>query len=117
MILAINTTAREKIKLGLGNKAIKWIDFKTEDQSKDLLGRIEEILKRNRLDLSDIDAFLVCTSSGSYTGIRVGITTANTLAWSLNKPVFSYNDDNFSEVIGLVKNEQKFKNIALPNYN
>lgn len=46
---------------------------------------ISELLKENNLTLSDIDRFAVAQGPGSYTGLRIGITTAKMFASILNK--------------------------------
>lgn len=48
---------------------------------------IEEAFKRANLVPSDIDAIAVSEGPGSYTGVRIGVTIAKTLAWTLNKPL------------------------------
>lgn len=48
---------------------------------------IEEILKENKLTLNDIDRFAVAIGPGSYTGLRIGITTVKMFASILNKEV------------------------------
>lgn len=48
---------------------------------------IDEILKENRLTLKDIDRFAVAIGPGSYTGLRIGITTVKMFASVLNKEV------------------------------
>lgn len=57
------------------------------NQSELLLKSIDELLKKNHLELKDLSRICVQTGAGSYTGIRVGLTTANFLALSLNIPV------------------------------
>lgn len=48
---------------------------------------IERLLKRVNLTAQDIDAFAVSEGPGSYTGIRIGVTLAKTLAWTMKKPL------------------------------
>lgn len=48
---------------------------------------IDEILKENKLTLKDIDRFAVAIGPGSYTGLRIGITTVKMFASVLNKEV------------------------------
>ena len=48
---------------------------------------IEEILKENKLNLKNIDRFAVAIGPGSYTGLRIGITTVKMFASILNKEV------------------------------
>ena len=45
---------------------------------------IQEMLQTNGLDFSEVTAFVVGVGPGPFTGLRVGISTARTLAW-LNK--------------------------------
>lgn len=48
---------------------------------------IEEVFKKAELSPSDIDAIAVSEGPGSYTGVRIGVTIAKTLAWTLSKPL------------------------------
>lgn len=129
MILQIDTSIREKIYLTLFNKksekcfsakggpAFGW-EFDTEDQTNDLLSTINGILKNNKLKLENLKGILVNQGPGSFTGTRVGVTVANTLAWSLDIPVYGYKDGEEEKVlVKMVKNPQtKFSKIVLPYY-
>lgn len=46
---------------------------------------IEKLFKRVDMKPSEIDAIAVSEGPGSYTGVRIGVTIAKTLAWTLNK--------------------------------
>ena len=48
---------------------------------------IEELFERVQLKPTDIDAIAVSEGPGSYTGVRIGVSIAKTLAWSLKKPL------------------------------
>ena len=50
---------------------------------------IEEVMKKAGKSLSDLDAIAVGTGPGSYTGLRIGVSAAKGLAFSLNKPVIA----------------------------
>lgn len=46
---------------------------------------IEKLFQRIDMKPSEIDAIAVSEGPGSYTGVRIGVTIAKTLAWTLNK--------------------------------
>nr|WP_106781564.1 tRNA (adenosine(37)-N6)-threonylcarbamoyltransferase complex dimerization subunit type 1 TsaB [Lysinibacillus timonensis] len=48
---------------------------------------IEELIQKVKLKPNDIDAIAVSEGPGSYTGLRIGVTIAKTLAWTLKKPL------------------------------
>ena len=48
---------------------------------------VEELLKKAGLKPADLDAIAVSEGPGSYTGVRIGVTIAKTLAWTLQKPL------------------------------
>lgn len=55
--------------------------------SRRLLGEVDSLLTRNSLTLPDLTAFAVGIGPGSFTGVRVGVTTAKTLAQVTGKPL------------------------------
>ena len=52
---------------------------------------IQEILKENSIEKKDIDAVAVSRGPGSYTGLRIGVSTAKGVAYALNKPLIAVN--------------------------
>lgn len=65
--------------------------------SEQLLLEVERLLVNHNVKKSDLVAIIGAIGPGSYTGARIGITTANLLAFSLNIPVFSTNNETFSK--------------------
>lgn len=55
--------------------------------SERVIPLLDEILKRNGMAIKDIDGIAVSIGPGSFTGIRVGVSTARGLAQSLNIPL------------------------------
>lgn len=55
--------------------------------SQKLMPIIEHTLNSTELKISDIDIFAVVIGPGSFTGLRIGVSTAKTLAHSTDKPI------------------------------
>ena len=85
MKLFIDTSSSEKIVIGLDDER-----FETEarkDKSQKLLPFIDELLKKKKKTVKDITEIEINTGPGSFTGLRVGVSIANTLGWVLGIPV------------------------------
>ena len=57
--------------------------------SEKLLKFISKLFSDARLSLSDIDAIAVSMGPGSYTGLRIGVSTAKGLCYGLDIPLIS----------------------------
>ena len=85
--LHIDTSKREEIRVGIE------IDGKLHEKkvkklkSQETLPLIEKLLKEKKIKLNQINEIKVNTGPGSFTGLRVGISVANALGFSLNIPV------------------------------
>ncbi len=71
-------------------------DDKVIEQIKDQLGnnlsshtlpRVEEMLKINNVKVDDIGKIICVNGPGSFTGIRIGLTIAKTMAWAKKIPI------------------------------
>lgn len=55
--------------------------------SEKLLPSIQFVLEINRLDISKIEGFALAVGPGSFTGIRIGLSTIKSLSYASGKPV------------------------------
>lgn len=89
MILHIDTKDQRIIKVSLkkGGKVMKSLSEENKYGSQVLLPLIEKILKPQGLEYKDLTGIEVETGPGSFTGLRVGVSVANALGFSLGIPV------------------------------
>ncbi len=87
--LIINTSNNKEIHIGLkiGNKLFVKNQKVDITKAQGTLPVIEKILREKKLTLQDLDSIEVNTCPGSFTGIRVGLSIANALSYSLKIPV------------------------------
>ena len=85
MKLYIDTSNSERVIVGLDNKKFKAEARK--EKSQRLLPFIDELLKKQGRKIEEISEIEVNTGPGSFTGLRVGLSVANTLGWALKVPV------------------------------
>ncbi|MCX7928214.1 MAG: hypothetical protein N2558_00825 [Patescibacteria group bacterium] len=85
MQLIINTSKRNEFALSLGNMILKQ-EF-LQGSSCDVLPAIRDLLARSKVNLRDISEVVVFTSGESYTGLRVGVSIAQALAFLLSIPI------------------------------
>jgi tRNA threonylcarbamoyladenosine biosynthesis protein TsaB len=58
-----------------------------KNQSARLMPAIEALIKETEIQADTLDRVVVAQGPGSYTGVRIGLTTAKTMAWALDIPV------------------------------
>tara|TARA_B100000941_G_C28398522_1_gene496747 strand:- start:177 stop:869 length:693 start_codon:yes stop_codon:yes gene_type:complete len=71
--------------------------------SKLLLKLIDSLLNKNNLSIKDLDAFSIAKGPGSYTGLRIGVSTFKGLCYSLEKPLIAINT---LEILSVLANEK-----------
>lgn len=78
--------------------------------------RIDELLTTQGKTLQDIQGIVCFQGPGSFTGLRIGLTVANTLAYSLKIPIVGDMDDDWitQGVKRLQKGDQD--TIVMPEY-
>ena len=55
--------------------------------SERLMSTVDRVLKDTGLAIADLDGFAVATGPGSFTGLRIGVSTVKGLAFATGKPV------------------------------
>ena len=88
-ILAINTSSyrlgiallKDDLTIGVHETYVK------VNQSTRAMPAIERLLKDVHMNANEIDQIVVAEGPGSFTGIRIGVTIAKTMAWALNIPI------------------------------
>ncbi|MDQ7112071.1 tRNA (adenosine(37)-N6)-threonylcarbamoyltransferase complex dimerization subunit type 1 TsaB [Staphylococcus simulans] len=58
------------------------------NHSVQLMPAIQKIIEEAGITKRDINAIIVAKGPGSYTGLRIGVTTAKTLAYALNTELY-----------------------------
>ncbi len=98
MILAIRTDKPEAeiYLLDSGGKVVDSDIWLADRQmSLQLNQHIDELIKASNLDYPDIKGVISFIGPGSFTGLRIGITIANTIAYSLKVPSVGAKGDDW----------------------
>jgi tRNA threonylcarbamoyladenosine biosynthesis protein TsaB len=78
--------------------------------------KIKELMESQGHALNDLGGIVVFKGPGSFTGLRIGISVANALAYSLGIPVIGANSDDWiNKSIKSFRGEPN-KQFALPEY-
>ena len=91
LILSIETSgAACSVALSQGSSVVGIITLDDSNrQSSMLVPAIESLFGKCSLRMSDCDAVAVSSGPGSYTGLRVGVSTAKGLCYGLCKPLIA----------------------------
>ncbi len=55
--------------------------------SENIFIYLEDVFKKSGIKINDIDKVFIVNGPGSFTGVRVGLTIAKTMAWALKIPI------------------------------
>ena len=111
MIIFIDTTKEESTIALCDDKNIiidKTVWTSKADHTDKVLVALDQLFKKNKVEKSDLQKIIVDNSDGSYTALRVGVTIANFLGYSLDIPVEALNQKD---------QEKNFTQAVLPKYS
>lgn len=83
-------------------------------KKQDLLNKIDQLLAKAGISAKKIRNIAIFRGPGSFTSLRVGISVANALAFSLGKPIISFDSKN-SKLFAIGKMPAS-KNYVIPHY-
>lgn len=78
--------------------------------------KINELLSSQGHDLNDLAGLVVFKGPGSFTGLRIGLSVANALAYGLRIPIVAVTGANWLEEGNRAIKQGKDEQIALPEY-
>ena len=113
-VLAIDTSTNVLGVAVANEKGIigEQITFTKRNHSVRAMPSIEAILKECGLKPGDLDKIVVAKGPGSYTGVRIGVTIAKSLAWSLGIQLIG-----ISSLEALALNGRYFNGLICPLFD
>lgn len=118
MILSIRTDQPEA-EIGLFEdgqpmSVVRWQAHKA--LSKTIHGQIENLLKKTGLGWPDLTGIIGFAGPGSFTGLRIGLSVANTLASTLDIPIVSASGEQWIKDGQALLQKNRGQKMVLPNY-
>lgn len=78
--------------------------------------KIDELFSIAKIDWSDINGIACFSGPGSFTGLRIGHSVANAIAYSESIPITSCGGENWAEECIKALKTGRDQKIIIPNY-
>lgn len=118
LILTIRTD-KEDAEIGLF-RGQQQLDYEVWPAGRELsltiLKKIKGLLKRNDLSFNQLEGVVGFKGPGSFTGLRIGLTVANTLAYGLRIPIVGSDAEAWIQDGAARLQSGQNEKIALPRY-
>jgi tRNA threonylcarbamoyladenosine biosynthesis protein TsaB len=113
-VLAIDTS---NLVMGIavldeGKVLGEYITNLKKNHSIRVMPAIEQLMKETGVNPADLDRIVVAKGPGSYTGVRIGVTIAKTLAWTLKKELVG-----ISSLEVLAQSGKYFNGLTVPLFD
>lgn len=117
LVLIIN---KEEVELKM-IKPSEIISGSLNNEKNLLLNEIDKWLTKHRVDKSTIESIAVIYNKATFSLIRVLTSIANSLAWSLNIPIYKIQtkietDKDLAQAVKKLSKQKKAKSFILPEY-
>ncbi len=120
MIVYINTSERDAFSIALlkGEECVRTETIDSPRKSSELLlSAIEDMLTKEKKTIQDILGIAVVHGPGSFTALRIGVATANALAFGLQVPVQGVDkSSDFSTIARSLENQLDYTQSVVPAY-
>jgi len=87
-------TATKACSVALAQKMLLSLKESSDENyshAENLTLYIQEVFKQADVDLKNVDAVAISKGPGSFTGLRIGVSTAKGLCYALDKPLIAIN--------------------------
>jgi tRNA threonylcarbamoyladenosine biosynthesis protein TsaB len=117
-ILAIRTDKPEaELYLLEGNKRLSEIKWQAHLKLAETLNsKVEEILNKSSISYKDLNGIAVFKGPGSFTGLRIGMSVANALAYAENIPIVAREGEGWLRQSANDLMAGETDKIAIPEY-
>src|ERR1051325_4319407 len=100
MIILTIRTDKPEAEIGLheGPKQLaykKWLAHR--ELAKTIHSKLEELLNKSNIQLKDLNGIVFYKGPGSFTGLRIGASVANALAYSYEIPIVAKGGEDWIE--------------------
>ncbi|MDD4607032.1 MAG: tRNA (adenosine(37)-N6)-threonylcarbamoyltransferase complex dimerization subunit type 1 TsaB [Patescibacteria group bacterium] len=121
MYLFIDTSQREYLILALldEQRIVSRVKILSQGKQSDkILFYLDKSLNQQKIKLQNLTGVIVVQGPGSFVGLRVGISLANALGYSLKIPVVGTLEKDLSKIVNNIKKLFKKKSsiIVLAKY-
>src|SRR5881628_25010 len=101
MIILTLRTDKPEAEIGLydGKKRLEYEIWQAHRELAETIHKkLEEILKKTSKELSDIEGVICLKGPGSFTGLRIGLSVGNALAYAQDIPIVARIGKDWLEV-------------------